>query len=263
MNYNISLKNLSQQETESLLPDNLILLGYRGSIAHNMYVHKSNPNSIDDKDIMGIYIAPIDHYLGIKQIKEVKEKFIKEWDCVCYELRKIINLLIKGNPNVLSLLWVKEQHIIFNTKWGELLRENRNLFTSKQVYHSFNGYAWGQFKRMTHQKYNGYMGAKRKALVDKYKFDTKNAAHLVRLLKMGIEFLKEGVLYVEREDAPYLLSIKNGEWPLEKVKAEAERLFKLCEETYTQSKLPNTVNHDKINDLCKQILIDYHKENLI
>jgi hypothetical protein len=58
-------------------------------------------------------------------------------------------------------------------------------------------------------------------------YDSKNAAHLIRLLRMGIEFLIEGAMYVERADGPELLEIKRGGWTLGKVKAEAERLFQL------------------------------------
>jgi len=35
----------------------------------------------------------------------------------------------------------------------------------------------------------GYLGDKRKQLVLKHGYDAKNAAHLIRLLRMGIEFL--------------------------------------------------------------------------
>jgi hypothetical protein len=38
--------------------------------------------------------------------------------------------------------------------------------------------------------------------------------------------------------APELLEIKRGAWPLEKVKAEAERLFQLSQEAYVRSSLP-------------------------
>jgi hypothetical protein len=54
---------------------------------------------------------------------------------------------------------------------------------------------------------------------------------------MGIEFLTEGTLHVERADAPELLEKKRGAWPLEKVKEEAERLFVLAQEAYVRSKL--------------------------
>lgn len=258
----IKLKGLNQDQINDLLPKNLILLGYRGSIAHGMYIPNKDPNSIDDKDIMGVFLAPKDYYLGIKNIKETKEKFINEWDSVCYEFKKMINLLIKSNPNVLSLLWLEDNYYIYNNKYGELLIENRKIFNSKKAYHSFVGYAHGQLHRMTHYKFEGYMGEKRKRLVNKYGYDCKCSAHLLRLLKMAIEFLNEGVLYVERKlDASYLLEIKKGEWTLEQVKKEADRLFKLAEESYINSKLSNEPDYKKINELCINILEDYFKGN--
>ena len=93
----IKLRNLSSEQVSELLPDNLILLGYRGSIAHNMYVPQENPDSIDDKDLMGVFVAPVEHYLGFGRV-EVKEKFINEWDSVCYEIKKFVGLLLKCNP---------------------------------------------------------------------------------------------------------------------------------------------------------------------
>jgi hypothetical protein len=65
---------MSEEHARDLLPDGLILLGYRGSIAHNMYVPQNNPDSIDDNDIMGVYVAAHEHYLGFGR-PEVKERF--------------------------------------------------------------------------------------------------------------------------------------------------------------------------------------------
>jgi len=247
------LKNLSVEQTKELLPDNLILLGYRGSIAHGTYVPNSKPNSIDDKDIQGVYIAPIEHYFGLKHY-DFKEKFIGEWDAVSYELKKFVSLLLKGNPNVLGLLWLDDKHYIHKTAHGQMLINHRDIFISKKIYHSFTGYAWGQFSRMTHYKFEGYMGEKRKALVDKYGYDCKNASHLVRLLEMGIEIMTEGKIYVERPNAQKLLSIKNGEWSLEQVKKEAHRLFEIAHETYIKSTLPNEPDYGKVEALLIDIL---------
>lgn len=256
----IQFKNLSEAETMDLVPKDLIHLGFRGSIAHGTYVPNNDPNSIDDKDILGIYIAPIEYYFGLQENKGVHERFIKEWDAVSYELKKFIRLLLKGNPNVLGVLWLPKKHIIFESQAGKRLREARSLFVSKQVYHSFNGYAYGQFKRMTHFKFEGYMGEKRKALVNKYGFDAKNASHLIRLLRMGIEFLTDGELYVERPDSENLIAIKHGEWSFEKVKEEAERLFKLAEETYTRSNLPKNPDFDAAEKLCVDIISEHFKK---
>lgn len=255
-----AMKGLSEEEKKEILPDNVILLGYRGSISHGTYVPQEDKDSIDDKDIMGVCIGNEESYFGLERFEQ-KERQLREWDSVVYEIRKYVRLLLKSNPNVLSLLWLKPHLYILKTPAGERLIENRNLFVSKKVYHSFNGYAYGQFKRMTHFKFEGYMGAKRKRLVEKFGYDCKNAAHLIRLLRMGIEFLTEGELFVHRKDAQQLISIKKGEWSLEKVKVEAERLFRLAEEAYTRSPLPSKPNYKKVNELLMDITRNHWSEN--
>jgi len=93
---------------------------------------------------------------------------------------------------------------------------------------------------MEHYKFEGYQGKKRKYLVDKFGFDVKNAAHLVRIMRMCVEFLHEGEFHVFRDDAELLKNIKRGEWSLEQVKEEAERLFKRAEDAYDRSPLAST-----------------------
>lgn len=222
-----------------------------------MYVPNTDPNSIDDIDLMSVYMAPPDHYVGINKTKEVVENFVGEWDVVNYEFKKFVGLLLKANPNVLSLLWLKENHYIEKHTYGKMLIENRDLFVSKKIYHSFTGYAYSQLKKTTQHSTSGYMGEKRKQLVEKFGYDTKNMAHCIRLLKMGMEFLTEGKLNVFREDAPWLLSIKLGKWKLEDVKAEADRLFKLADEAYIRSNLPTEPDYEKVNDMVKAIMFNY------
>lgn len=234
-----------------------ILSGYRGSIAHAMYVPRSDPDSIDDKDVMAVCVPDPDHYLGLKDYAHRGTKEIKrgEWDIVIYELRKFVSLLAKGNPNVLSLLWLSPQFYLVQTDPGHMLIENRDLFVGRHVYHSFVGYAHGQLHRMTHMAFEGYMGEKRKQLVERHGYDSKNAAHLIRLLRMGIEFLRDGRLYVERlVDNNELLEIKRGEWSLAQVKAEADRLFKVAEEAYLSSQLPMQADRERANALCVEVV---------
>lgn len=236
-----------------------ILTLWRGSIAHGLYVPSSDTNSIDDKDIMSICIPPIDCYFGLEEFgsKGTKEIKIKEWDIVVYEFRKCIRLLKQGNPNILCLLWMNKDSYLKISKEGELLIRARDLFVGKHVYESFVGYAQGQLHRMTHLAFEGYMGEKRKRLVQKFGYDVKNACHLIRLLRMGIEFLQEGKLYVKRDDANDLLSVKRGEWTLEQVKEESDKLFEKAKIAHKKSKLPEYPNYGKIDKLCINIL-KYH-----
>jgi len=250
---------------KEVLIDNLILLGYRGSVAHNMYIPSTDPNSIDDIDLMGVYIAPKNFYIGLGQHRSSQTKEIKKeingimWDCVYYELQKFVKLLLKGNPNVLSLLWIKDNHYLLIDKFSRMLLESRKSFLGKRsLYDAFTGYAFSQFKRMEHYKTEGYMGDKRKQLIEKYGYDTKNAAHLIRLLIMGREILYTGQAKIYRDkDAEMLLDIKTGKWSLEAVKNFAEELFKEAEKAYELSRLPEYPNFDKAETIVTKILQEY------
>lgn len=212
----VKLKGCTQEEIDQIIPPHTVLLGYVGSIAHGTYRDPDNPDSVDDKDIMGVCLPPLESIYGLDRFEQRCVQ-LRDWDSVIYEARKYVRLLYQSNPNVLSLLWLNDNHYIYRGPIGNYLISNRDLFVSKKIYHSFTGYAYAQLKRMTHAACEGYMGKKRKELVEKFGYDCKNAAHCIRLLRMGIEFLREGVLHVHREDAPQLVEIKMGGWKLEQV----------------------------------------------
>jgi uncharacterized protein len=232
-----------------------ILLAYRGSIAHGMFVPNTDPLSIDDKDVQGICIPPMEYYYGLKQFGSAGTMEIMRgvWDIVLFELTKAVKMLAQGNPNILGILWLRPEDYIKVTPAGRLLIDNRQLFVGKHVYNSFVGYAHGQLHKMTALACNGYMGQKRKSLVEKFGYDTNNAAHLIRILRMGIEFLATGELVVKRPDATELLGIKRGEWSLERVHREAERLFVAAQEALIASVLPCQPDREAISRLCVEM----------
>ena len=238
------------------LSDWAILSGYRGSISHGTYVPSTDPNSIDDKDVMTVCVPPLEYYFGLKEFGSGGTKEIKrdEWDIVVYEARKFIGLLAQGNPNVLMMLWLNDNFYLKISEAGRLVLENRQIFVGCHVYKAFTGYAYSQLHRMTHMAFEGHMGTKRKMLVEKYGYDCKNAAHLIRLLRMGVEFLKDGRLYVMREDAKQLIEIKRGEWTLEQVKVEAERGFQVAEQAYLASTLPAGPDMEAIGRLAVDVV---------
>ena len=112
-----NFKGLTPEARAHLLPEDTILLGYRGSIAHGMYLNPEDPNSVDDKDLMGVCFGPANSYFGDTKFEQ-KEAVYEEWDSVVYECRKMIRLLKNSNPNVLSLLWLKENHYVSKTDAG-------------------------------------------------------------------------------------------------------------------------------------------------
>lgn len=284
-------------------------LAFVGSHSHGTYVPPSDPDAIDDVDLMGILVPPRPYILGLREFEHWTLQR-DELDVVCYDLRKFVRLLLKGNPNVLGLLWLKDEHYLVRSQAFDTLRASRHLFAAKSVYASFAGYASGQMHKMTsyspeiqaeidgltaelekagwhlqdimdrrslpmpvggdaelrnHQadrlrhlraKYHqAYMGEKRRNLVVKHGYDTKNAAHLVRLLSMCVEFLRDGEMRVYREhDAEELRSIKRGEWSLEAVKEYAEHLFTNAKIARDNSYLPDVPDFEAVNDLLVDLL---------
>jgi len=238
-------------------------------------------------------VPPLRHHLGLRRWEHWVFRF-EELDVVLYDLGKAFRLLLRGNPNIVGTLWLRDDEYVVKTPAFERMRAARALFSSRIAAQSFVGYAHDQLKRMEafslermeeyerlsaqlrervelrdvlqadaarlhyferdlgiprerlerfrklhRQHFSGYMGEKRKALVRKHGYDVKNAAHLIRLLRMGSEFLRTGTLQVFRsEDAEELKAIKRGEWTLARVKAEAEELFARLDRERASSPLP-------------------------
>lgn len=128
------------------LDENLIILETKaGSHAYGTNIETS------DLDTRGIFIAGRDVYHGFsKNVEQVETK--GELDRVIYELRKFMRLASVCNPNILEILFTREEEIIKITPLGRLLREHRNEFLSKKCKHTYSGYAFAQLKRIKRHK---------------------------------------------------------------------------------------------------------------
>jgi hypothetical protein len=298
----------------------IILGGYRGSIAHNMYIPNTDPNSIDDIDLLGFVVGELGCYFGLQSVgsRGTIEQKAGKYDIVYYELRKAVTLLLQGNPNILGMLWLRPEHYLVKEYGGATLLTNRDLFVGKHVYNAFAGYAHAQLEKMESRdpaelreyiavtweaKYRGihpnhkgayfldnepitgelknvknwsnekllakiayyckkgenigYMGDKRKELVLEHGYDTKNAAHCIRLLRMCKEFLSSGALQVYRTtDAEELLNIKRGKQSLSWVKKEASMLLEECKIARDKSTLPDEPDRQGVEKMLVKILKD-------
>jgi uncharacterized protein len=231
-----------------------------GSHSHNTYVPKDDPDSIDDVDIMGIVVPPLCATIGLRKWEHWTWQH-EELDVVLYSLHKFVGLLLKGNPNVVGVLWLRPTEYITVHPAFRTLIENREVFNSQEAFHAFSGYAHAQLKKLETGAFKGYMGAKRKALVEKHGYDAKMAAHAIRLLRMGSEFLETGSLKVYRdEDAEEIRAIKRGEWTLEQVKAEAERGFERATRARENSPLPERPDFAKAEQLMLELTLSIWRD---
>lgn len=313
----------------------LLVLSEVGSRSHGTYVPSTDPDAIDDRDYMGVIVPPASFVLGTRDWEGLNFQ-VEELDVVFYSFQKFARLLLKANPNVLGMLWMKEDFEVESDPIWRQFKYHRRLFAAKTVYPAFQGYAYAQLKKMTafdadinnewdravaivraagwdldavkvkesshpipdrygvraalyeqgdlhaysrkdkdldevinaakvsvqkiHARhFQGYMGEKRKRLVQRHGYDTKNASHLIRLMRMCNEFLVSGELTVYREtDAELLRAIKTGGWSLDQVKAHAEELFAVAHDAVATSTLPDTPDRTAID----RIIVEVHASAL-
>jgi hypothetical protein len=184
---------------------------------------------------MGFVVPPLTYHLGLPRWEHWTLQ-VDELDVVLYSLDKAFRLLLKSNPNIVGLLWLRDEEYVYRDALFERLRGSRALFSSRRAAEAFSGYAFDQLKRMEafnldrmdeyeslstlvssrgpirqvlaadaatlrrlaeswgldhdilirlrglhRSHFSGYMGTKRRALVRRYQYDVKNAAHLIRL----------------------------------------------------------------------------------
>lgn len=195
--------------TNSLLQDNIILLGYGGSIAYGTNLPTS------DIDIRGAALrSPRDILLN----QNFEQVIDNKTDTTIYSLEKFCSLLTSNNPNTLELLGLKPEHYLYIAPAARPILEHPQWFLTKKVQKSFGGYVYAQKQRLM----NG-LGRKEKAKFCKYMM------HIVRLLYTGIDILKYGtvITYRENEHAT-LMSIRNGDYLMENGDID-EKYFQLVE----------------------------------
>lgn len=79
----------------------------------------------------------------------------------------------------------------------------------------------------------------RSVLEEAHGYDTKHAMHLVRLLRMGVEALRDEEIVVKRPDAKELLEIRDGAWTYEEIVKYAEEMDREVREVwYKKTNLP-------------------------
>ncbi|WP_341730675.1 nucleotidyltransferase domain-containing protein [Microcoleus sp. EPA2] len=189
-------------------------------------------NAQSDTDRRGIYLPPANLHWSLYGIPEQLEN--KQNDECYWELQKFLIVALKGNPNVLECLYTPLVETL--SPVAQELLEMREIFLSKLVYQTYNGYVLSQFKKMEQDLRNSG------------EIRWKHAMHLIRLLLSGITVLKEGFVPVRVDDyRSQLLSIRNQEVPWDEVNQWRLDLHREFDRAFDSSCLPERPNYEKAN----------------
>jgi predicted nucleotidyltransferase len=98
-----------------------------------------------DEDIRGIFAVPAAAYLDL--VRPLDQLSDERGNTVYFSLRRVTELLVQANPNVLELLFMPEDCIRSQSAEMETLVKHRGLFISRQCADTHAGYAMSQIKR--------------------------------------------------------------------------------------------------------------------
>lgn len=213
-----------------------------GSTVHGTAVN----DGLEDLDLMAVLVEGRRHFIGFSPqdtwTYRTKPTGVRseagDVDWVGYGLRKYLRLALKGNPSILLALFATEKTTT-TSRDGLSLRALAPKIVSKAAFQPFRGYM-----RQQHERLLGLRGQKnvtRPELVMAYGYDTKYAAHIVRLGAQGDELLRTGRLSLPMPEADRALCLKvrTGGFTLAEVSQEIIRAEERLVAAHADSMLPD------------------------
>lgn len=189
----------------------------------------------------GTTYTPFEQY----QAQHVNHPTYGEIDLTIYNIVKYFHLVMSGNPTVVDSLFTQEDDVVHSDAVGDIVKENRHLFLSEKMYHTFKGMAWSHVSRLK----SGHVKKGRKENEEVFGWDVKDGYHTVRILLQIQDVLRYGDLNLKRYSY-YLSEIRNGKYPLSHVLSEFEDLMKELELIIAEgSAVPHSPDEKKIKTL--------------
>jgi predicted nucleotidyltransferase len=196
-----------------------------------------------DTDRRGIYLAPADLEWSLLGAPEQLER--NETQEAYWELQKFIMLALKANPNILECLYTPL--VEATSPLADELIAMREIFLSKFIYQTYNGYVLSQFKKLEAD------------LRTKGEPRWKHAMHLIRLLLSGITVLREGFVMVRVDSyRDRLLAVKHKDMTWPEVNAWRLNLHREFDKAYAETHLPELPDFERAD----RFLIQARRSNV-
>lgn len=202
------------EEFRRIAQDGMIFRSEVGSGVHGISVGG------DDRDELGICIEPPAYVTGLRTFEQFERHTAwdrggmrersgaGDLDVTIYGLRKFCRLAAQGNPSIITLLFVPDSAVMYCDEFGRELLDHADWFVSLGVADRYLGYLHSQRRGM-----NGQGRVNRPELIEKHGYDTKFAAHALRLGRQGMELLSTGRIELPMNASwrLYLQSMRRGE----------------------------------------------------
>jgi predicted nucleotidyltransferase len=243
-----------------------------GSTAHGLAL----PGQ-DDLDLMGIYVERAGDVCGLDPSRDRLPSHYTartkpdgarsgpgDVDLTVYSLRRWLALAASGNPTTLLPLWIGEDGIkAEHQPYAGMLRALAPDLVTLDAGRRFAGYLRAQREKLLGQRGNR---TNRPELIEVHGYDSKFAAHAIRLGVQGLQLLEEGrlTLPMPEEDRERVMQVRRGEPTLAQVVRRIERLETSLADALAEAAddhwWPEHVDRDRLGEVSARIHRQYWAE---
>jgi predicted nucleotidyltransferase len=259
------------RKTDFAWYDNTIHLFIGGS-----GLHSAKGDKPTDLDIMGVYIQPVEHVLGIPQYfieadgrkkwfnpdvqvwstaEDSRKNTADDVDINLYSLRKWAGMAATGNTTALEFLFAENQAQKNWQFWNNYIVLDRKHFISRRAGFHFMEFSKEMLRRLQ-GKGTGKHG-QRDNLIEEFGYDPKAALHLLRVLSEGIELMNTGTITLPRPDAEFLKLVRRGKFTFPEIEVFAANGFNELQAAQEKSTLPPDVDREKISKIITVAQMDF------
>lgn len=229
-----------------------------GSTAHGISV------GLDDLDFTVVRIESFDELIVgqtraqsqmIRSKPEGKRSEPGDIDLNVYTLRRFTKLAANGNPSILMTLFAPDEMRMVNNDFpGKRLAE---VTRTKRAGEAYLGYLRKQVEKWQGRR---AMGVSRPELVEAHGFDTKFAAHAVRLGIQGVEYLTTGRISLPMSEkfAAKIRSLRAGQMSEADALTRVEKVESDLIAAHDASPLPERADSDRVD----AFLVDEYRSRL-
>jgi predicted nucleotidyltransferase len=274
-------------------------------IGSNLY-GTNTPTS--DRDYSGVFMPNEDMVFGFERAEEVDLSVKSKRsdgrndenaiDVTLYELRKFVKLALENNPNVLEMLFINPENIIFSNWYGSELLNHAHLFPHKGLKVKFLAYAFSQKHKMVIRSDNFHaLENANEWLEDYIKTPEDDKILLDRLLDKRLPFMSvkgDNILVgdLNFQKHFYLRKVKKmiaerlskathrktlltkygydtkfgshlvrlmRKYKMVQILKMAEEFEKEVENAVEHSSLPSKSRYNEVQELVKRLIKEYHK----
>lgn len=230
----------------------VVLAALSGSHNYNL------DSETSDRDYK-VFIAPtFDDLYGGRMVH--KEWIGTETDILVHDIRKLPDLLWKSNPSFMEIMFTQERIIpdTFASGFVEALYGMRDSIAVMNL-----PYFWDSSMGIMTNKMKHLEGTSGTAdLVSRYGYDTKQAMHAVRILRVLEKFADNGftdfgeAIWFPGRDRDEMLAIKNGSMSEQEFRQYADQRLRQVEglRPLYKDAAPNRGTCDEVDSIVKELV---------